>query len=149
MNYLSIMDSETPLHKYILYAEDDPDDRELLDHLVKKIDPAIQVITFPQGLALYQFLEALLPGEYLPSVMILDMNMPIWDGMHTLIQLKKNTAYKDIPIVMFSTSSADKEASQCAELGAAAFITKPIHHVEMMEVTKKFAMYSNSDSIRK
>jgi CheY-like chemotaxis protein len=135
--------------RYFLYAEDDPDDQLTLTDIVTRIDPGIQVICVDQGLALMQWLNELPVGANFPCCIILDMNMPIWDGLHTLEQLKKHFSLRDIPVVMFTTSSASRDVDRCLQLGAETFLTKPLKDHDMIAVGKEFSLFCNRPAVKK
>ena len=62
----------------------------------------------------------------MPSLIVLDLNMPILNGMETLSRLKSHNVYKNIPVIMFTTSIHEVEKARCLEIGAADFIKKPV-----------------------
>ena len=126
---------------YFLYADDDQDDREAFVELIGQLEPAMEVLTCKQGLELVQFLESLDAGDPLPCCIILDMNMPLWDGLHTLAELKKHPQYAHVSTVMFTTSSADRDVQRSMALGAEAFITKPLRLVEFENVARQFSLF--------
>jgi CheY-like chemotaxis protein len=130
--------------KYILYAEDDIDDQELLCEMIQQIDHKLEIITVPNGLKLINFLESLTPGVKFPCFIILDINMPTLDGLKTLEILKCEESYKNIPVIMFSTSNLQKDIDDAIRLGAKEFITKPVEHAQIENVTQKFAEYCHS-----
>ncbi|NAW59905.1 response regulator, partial [Vibrio sp. V36_P2S2PM302] len=70
--------------------------------------------------------EALIKAKVmLPSVILLDIDMPIMDGLSTLQAIKKLDVIKDVPIIML-TSHADKEVIQsCIQHGASDYAVKP------------------------
>ena len=127
--------------KYLVYAEDDLDDQEIMKELIGQIAPDLKVISVNNGLELIHFLNALLPDEYFPCFIILDMNMPVWNGIRALEALKADNRYRDIPVVMFSTSSMPKDIDLAVRLGAKEFIAKPLRQAEIEQVTQKFAAY--------
>jgi CheY-like chemotaxis protein len=88
-----------------------------------------------------QYLGRLRPGDKLPSCIVLDMNMPAWDGMRTLRALKEDNHYKNIPVFLFSTSNSPRDAELAHNLGAEAFITKPFGQKELMSVCEEFAEF--------
>lgn len=63
--------------------------------------------------------------ENLPHVIMLDLNMPRIDGYQLLQLLKNDARAAHIPIVVLTTSNAPSDQAQCADLGAALFLTKP------------------------
>jgi two-component system, response regulator len=62
----------------------------------------------------------------MPSLILLDLNMPGIDGKDVLIILKKDPALKKIPVVILTTSSDERDITQCYELGASTYIQKPV-----------------------
>lgn len=128
---------------YILYAEDDTDDQQAFKEMVKEINPYLRVVLLPTGLALMQYLETLGREEEWPCFIVLDMNMPVWDGIRTLKALKENQHYAHLPVVIFSTSSLSSDDLLATRLGAVQFITKPVKQAEFEEVRGKFESICN------
>jgi CheY-like chemotaxis protein len=124
--------------KYVLYAEDDHDDQELLQSLIPMVDPDLHVVTVNNGLELIQFLDQLGPDSPAPCLIILDVNMPLWDGIQTLRALKSLDRFMNLPVVMFSTSNDRKDVELALRLGAHDFITKPVRHAEIENIVKRF-----------
>jgi CheY-like chemotaxis protein len=140
---------ETPPKKYFLYAEDDPDDQDAFREMMLEIDPELVVIMTENGLELIQYLASIKPDESYPCCIILDMNMPVWDGIRTLRTLKEDRDYKNIPVLMFTTSNTKRDAELSLQLGAEAFITKPIRQREFKEVSHRFAAYCGHTAKKK
>lgn len=124
-------------------------DRELLADMMRRVDPTMTTQYCHHGLELMQFLENIPAGEYLPCCIILDVNMPIWDGMETLRRLKQHPEYAQLPAVMFTTSSSQRDAQRSIELGAAAFITKPIALEEVQKVSEFFFSFCHLELRKK
>lgn len=135
--------------KYILYAEDDEDDQETLKETLPLVDPELEVIAVNNGLELIQFLDDLPADASTPCLIILDVNMPLWDGIHTLRALKSTDRYKELPVVMFSTSNDTKDIELSLRIGALDFVTKPVRHHEVENIIKRFAEYCNMSTSEK
>lgn len=60
-----------------------------------------------------------------PGLILLDLSMPKKNGMEVLAEIKSDPKFKDIPILILSTSSTPKDASEAYTLGACGFIIKP------------------------
>jgi CheY-like chemotaxis protein len=60
-----------------------------------------------------------------PELIFLDINMPGMNGWETLRELRNHDQYKKIPVVMYSTSSANKEGQRALDAGAICFYQKP------------------------
>lgn len=61
-----------------------------------------------------------------PRLIVLDVNMPRMDGIEALRRIKSKPALRDVPVVIFSTAHNDDEVARCEELGAAAYVQKPM-----------------------
>jgi CheY-like chemotaxis protein len=134
---------------YITYADDDMDDQAFLVEMMRKVNPDILIKNFLNGLELVQFLEQLPKNALLPSCIVLDLNMPVWDGMHTLKVLKGHPAYKAIPAFIFSTSSSERDIAMAELLDAEAYISKPYGQKELFAVCQEFSEYCNLELRRK
>jgi CheY-like chemotaxis protein len=127
---------------YILYADDDLDDQAFLSEMLRKVNHNILTRCFGNGLELIQHLEALQTGALLPACVILDLNMPVWDGMQTLKVLKTHPQYAEIPVFIFSTSTSERDTHLADSIGAVAYITKPYAQNDLMKICQEFAEYA-------
>lgn len=134
---------------YILYADDDLDDQAFVMEMMRRVNPAVALKSFMNGLELVQHLEELPVNALLPACIVLDLNMPVWDGIQTLKVLKSHKDYQVTPTFIFSTSSSERDISLSASLGAVAYITKPYGQKELFEVCQEFAEYCNLEPKRK
>jgi CheY-like chemotaxis protein len=80
-----------------------------------------ECITANSGFQALDYLKEIVPA---PSLIFIDLNMPLMDGFECLKSIKNNERLKEIPVVIFTTSDnpADKKSSK--ELGAEIFFTK-------------------------
>lgn len=109
--------------KILLIVDDDPDDRNMLILQLKKIDHSIQFFTASDGEeALYTLQQEMI---VIPDLIFLDINMPRMDGKEFLIEIKKTSDFKHIPVVIYSTSSNQRDIDDSFKLGAAFYIPKP------------------------
>ena len=118
--------------------DDDEDDRELFSELLAEINPAISVWEAENGLDAMQLLEA--AGEALPDLLFLDVNMPEMDGKEFLSYLKGNDRLRHIPVIVFTTSSQQKDVREMLSRGALCFITKPASVHEIKAVLSSLAV---------
>jgi len=130
--------------KYILYAEDDLDDQDLMRDIMQTVDAGLEIICVENGNLVLEFLNRLPPGTYYPCFLVLDMNMPALGGLETLKMLKHSSKYADLPAIIFSTSNLERDRRLALECGAAEFITKPVHEEDITNICKKFADYCHS-----
>ena len=133
-----ITTNEVPKGAYFLYADDDPDDQEFFQAMVEELDPSIKVVLVNNGLELIQYLNNVSKSS-LPCCIVLDINMPIWDGIRTLMALKVEKKYMNIPVIMFTTSRSLRDNELSLMLGAQGFITKPVNQKDFNELYHRFA----------
>lgn len=108
----------------ILIADDDQDDRLLLKMAFEEIGYIDEIALVNNGREVLSLLDAIADANHLPLLIVLDLNMPLLDGQETLLQIKNNSRYKNITVIIHSTSKDEKERAKCIELGAAVFLNK-------------------------
>jgi CheY-like chemotaxis protein len=106
----------------ILFIDDDDDDLEFFASAIHQISSSLICATENGA---QKALDKLKRKETIPDVIFLDLNMPVTNGFQFLTEIKSNDNLKDIPIIVLSTSSADKTIQEAKALGAVDFITKP------------------------
>lgn len=107
----------------ILLIDDDRDDAELFQEVLKEIDSSIGFNHIEDSKKGLEKLTA--QTNNLPDIIFLDINMPIVSGWQCLDHFKKTEHLKDIPVIMFTTSSQPREKENALQHGANGFITKP------------------------
>ena len=73
----------------------------------------------------------------MPEYIFLDINMPIMGGEECLIQLKKNVKLRDIPVIVYSTTTNADEITTFKKLGAKDFVVKPAKYEQLVDTLKK------------
>src|SRR6476646_4076255 len=109
--------------KQVLLMDDDRDDAELFKEALWEINSSIAFEHYDDSKTGLSVLLDKHTG--LPDVIFLDINMPIVSGWQCLAEFKKTDHLRHIPVIMFTTSSQDRERQIAKELGADGFITKP------------------------
>lgn len=124
---------------YILVADDDLDDQELIkDALVDSHFDEGKIQFVDDGM---QLIESLDKCTILPSIILLDLNMPRKGGKEALAELKKSERYRHIPVIIFTTSDSEIDIKQCYSLGSNAFMTKPSSYYDLVETMKILTQY--------
>ena len=72
----------------------------------------------------------------LPDIIMLDLNLPKKDGREVLKEIKENNNLKRIPVIILTTSNAEKDIIKAYDLHANAYIVKPLDFDEFMKVIK-------------
>jgi len=106
----------------IFYTDDDAEDLEFFTEVTNALGDHLNIVTQNNGKKLLHDLENPPPN---PHIVFLDLNMPGFSGFDVLQQLRSSESYKNLPIVIFSTSSDEKNIAKSRELGANFYITKP------------------------
>ena len=115
--------------KKILLADDDRDDSEMFCEAVSEVDPTVICFVATHG---KEVLKKLDDGTFdIPDVIFLDLNMPQMNGWDCLKALKTHRTYQKIPVIIYSTSSAERDIQKARELGATYFLTKPDNYKEL------------------
>jgi CheY-like chemotaxis protein len=136
----------TPPSVHILLADDDPDDRMLLADALAENGSAAELHTVEDGEQLIDYLRR--RGQFkkladtpLPTLILLDLNMPRKDGREALRELKADPQLRRIPVVVLTTSRAVEDIARTYDLGVNSFIIKPSSFQELVEILKTLAQY--------
>ena len=107
----------------IYLIDDDIDDVELFRDALEEVAPSVGFQFANDG---HEAVRTLSEKDYeLPDLIFLDISMPVFSGLQCLASFKKDHQLKDVPVIMYSTSSQEREIKLARELGAVAFVTKP------------------------
>lgn len=132
----------------ILLVDDNPNDAELTLTALDEPHGHQEVVVMPSGLAAVAYLNKVsaMGMEYLPDVILLDLNMPHMNGLEVLDIIRADTATKIIPVVMLSTSDEERDIQACYDHGASAYVVKPMdlnQFREAMNAIKQFWIHLN------
>lgn len=107
----------------ILLADDDIDDREFFEDIIKEIHPNINFNSVADGNELMKVLTAC--NGILPDLLFLDLNMPGKNGKQCLEEIRSNTQLKNLPVIIYSTSSLAQDIADTYSIGANLYFRKP------------------------
>lgn len=110
--------------KEILVVEDSLADTKMVLWALDRNKHGKSVVTLIDGDQAMAYLRKREDG-FVPSLILLDLNLPKKDGWQVLAECKADPALKGIPIVVFSTSQSESDVKRCYALGANSFISKP------------------------
>jgi CheY-like chemotaxis protein len=108
--------------KICLLVDDDLDDHEIFSLALGETGKYIELKRAFDGVDALEKLSDV--NEVLPDFIFMDLNMPRMNGKQCLEAIKKHDRLKDIPVVIYSTSSEIKDLIDAQQLGAIAFIVK-------------------------
>lgn len=109
---------------FILWADDDPDDRALFRKVVEQVDQHTLMFEAQDGREVLACLKLLRKEKNFPCLVILDMNMPALGGRETIGLMKQEEDFAAIPIAVFTTSNQMIDRNFCDRFGVPLF-TKP------------------------
>lgn len=136
------------LHEPLLVVEDSNEDFRMLQRLMRRMSVQNPIHRCTNGDEVLEFLyqlgsEALRNSKVAlrPSVILLDLNLPGIDGRDILDRLKQDKSFKEIPIVVFTTSSNPKDIELCYQKGANGYLVKPMDAQELKKTIQAFVDY--------
>ncbi len=124
--------------RYILFADDDADDLELITSFFKEYNQKVEVLEFKDGKEVVRFLEEVSIASNLPVLMVLDINMPKMNGMETLAFVRNSPVLQNIPVLIYTTASDNSNEQLCKKYNA-SWIVKPDHIDDVKKVAKIIA----------
>ncbi len=121
--------------KTILLIDDDEDDQYIVKSFVDSYSPeSIRLIIKNNGQEALDFVEQ---EGYHPDFVLLDLNMPVLDGIGFLKRYRTKYVSEFTPVVIYTTSSSPKDIKEAYMVGANAFIVKPIDYTENISVLRR------------
>jgi CheY-like chemotaxis protein len=130
----------------ILIAEDDADDRYLIQTAFSEIGYPEQIDFVENGIEVFSYLEDIYASnnnevKALPGFILLDLNMPKKDGREVLKEIKQHPVFKKIPVIVFTTTKNEIEIRRCYELGANSYVIKPISFDALLKVVENIRSF--------
>lgn len=130
----------------ILLVEDNPDDAELTIRALKNQNLANQLVWVKNGAEALDF--AFRRGAYAnrpaaedPRLILLDLSLPKVNGIEVLTQLKSDPRTRQIPVVVLSSSTQDKDILSSYDLGVNSYVSKPVQFEEFVKVVSELGLY--------
>ncbi|WP_265989492.1 response regulator [Larkinella insperata] len=118
----------------IFIVDDDDDDCSMLWQAFQKHHPGCLLFGFSDG---QELLDHLTNYYDVPDLIILDLNMPVMDGVTTLKRLKRSSRFSAIPTVLLSSSFETNDNLRIHELGPGALRFKPTSYNELVQLTNQ------------
>lgn len=130
----------------ILVADDDEHDLAMICGALERVaGTQARISCVHDGAEALDFLYArgsfASRGAGPPVVMMLDLHMPRVNGWEVLQQVKSDASLHQMPVVIFSSSARDADVRRCYDLGANAYVVKPIEFAEFENVISATAAF--------
>jgi CheY-like chemotaxis protein len=125
--------------KPILLVEDDQVDVMTVKRALKEINVTNPVVNLENGEEALKYLRD--PESEKPCIILLDLNMPIMNGIEFLQVMKHDARLKRIPVVVLTTSEEEQDKINSFDLGVAGYMAKPVDYRQFVEVMRTINAY--------
>ncbi len=124
----------------VLVVDDIESNRDMLKELLGRVK--LNVLTAENGL------DALrLVGEYHPDVILMDIKMPVMDGLEATKQLKANPETKDIPVIALTASVTSTDLAKITKIGFDRFLLKPVIIKKLLSELANYLTYCKQEDL--
>lgn len=127
----------------VLLVEDNDDDAELTRIGFAQAKLAVHLHQVANGEECLAFLrhEGRFADAPTPDLILLDLNMPRMDGREVLTEISADEALRQVPVVVMTTSQADRDVLDAYRLRCSSYVVKPVDFTQFAEVIKAIANY--------
>ncbi len=129
----------------ILIAEDDDGHAELIMSGLKESGICNDLIRFVDGKQTWDFISGkgkdMVLDKNKSYLLLLDINMPKMDGIEVLERIKGNEDFKNLPVMMLTTTDDPREVEKCYALGCNIYVTKPVDFLKFAETLKRLGLF--------
>jgi two-component system, response regulator len=130
----------------ILLAEDNPSDERLTLHALNRYNLTNKIHVVRDGAEALDFIFC--TGAYAqrditqpPKVILLDLKLPLVNGLEVLQRMKADPRTRLIPVVILTSSREDRDIVDSYQLGVNSYITKPVDFEQFTEAVRTLGMY--------
>jgi CheY-like chemotaxis protein len=123
----------------ILLVEDDHVDILTIKRAMKEIGVANPVVTRENGEDALAYLRD--PASARPCIILLDLNMPIMNGLEFLQQAKHDEQFRSIPVIVLTTSEEQHDKVDSFKLGVAGYMAKPVDYRRFVDMMRSIDLY--------
>lgn len=132
--------------KTILLVEDNPDDEALTVRALKKNNIRNEVVVARDGVEAIDYLfgagkHAGRDTSVQPQIVLLDLKLPKVDGLEVLKRMRADDRTKLVPVVVLTTSKADRDLVSSYSLGANSYVRKPVDFAQFSEAVRQLGLY--------
>jgi len=132
--------------KIILLVEDNPSDVALTRRAFDKEKISNELVVAEDGREALDYLFG--TGKFngrdireLPAFVLLDLNLPVVDGLEVLRQIRANEHTKRLPVVILTSSKEEHDVAAGYDLGVNSYIRKPVDFNQFTEAVKQLGLY--------
>ena len=133
-------------HRPILLVEDNPNDELLTLRGLKKSNLTNEIVVARDGAEALDYLFG--TGQYagrdvqkMPVVVLLDLKLPKLDGIDVLRRIRSDERLRFLPVVILTSSRADRDMVDSYQLGANAYVTKPVEYADFIQSIGQLGLF--------
>lgn len=123
----------------ILLVDDEPDNLAIVNTYLKQANPDYTIMQAKNGKVALKLAE-----KVKPDLLLTDWNMPVMTGLELVQYFKSSEAFKDVPVVMQTANSEDRQLKEAFDNGVIDYIKKPINQVELIARVKSVIALSQA-----
>lgn len=125
----------------ILHVEDDPNDTLLLEHACRKAGMIFNLQAVSDGDQAMAYLRGTnafsdRTKHPMPKLILLDLKMPRVSGFDVLAWLRSDDTFKQLPVVVLTSSNHDADIKRAYDLGAKSYLVKPVGFEALVELVR-------------
>lgn len=121
------------MSKVILLAEDDEDNRDLVSFVLMRSKLDVELVIAENGKEAVK-----LAKERNPSLILMDMQMPVMDGWTAVPLIKADKQTSGIPVIAFTAQTKPEDRARTHEIGCVEHYTKPMDPEELLTLIQKY-----------
>jgi CheY-like chemotaxis protein len=131
--------------KPILLVEDDPGHVLLIEKNLRRACVVNEIVKLDDGGKAIDYLFS--EGEFAasenpePLLILLDLNLPVMNGLQVLERIKGDERTRRIPVVMLTTTDSPQEVERCYDLGCNIYIVKPVNYMKFSEAIRNLGLF--------
>jgi two-component system response regulator len=130
----------------ILLVEDNPSDLEVALRALKEhnVSENVQVARDGEEALDFIFCQGSFAGrsqDELPRVILLDLKLPLIDGMEVLRRVRADARTRNVPVVVLTSSTEERDVVESYALGVNSYIAKPVDFDQFQDAMKAIGMY--------
>lgn len=119
--------------KVILLAEDDEDNRDLVQFVLMKSKLDVKLVVAENGEEAVKIAK-----ECNPDLILMDMQMPVMDGWTAIPLLKEDEKTREIPVIAFTAQAKPEDWARTRQIGCVGHFTKPMDPEELVALVEKY-----------
>jgi two-component system response regulator len=126
----------------ILLIEDSPEDAEAIMRALTNAGMRGPIDHVADGDSAMAYFIGVEEGRNIrPALVLLDLNLPGTDGREVLKSVKMNLSTTDIPVIVFTSSSRDRDIADCYQAGANSYLEKPVNYQGLIKTAETVLDY--------